>query len=288
MDLKKIPKEDLNRFNNLIKDIEIEFEIYNKFIEEMETDENFRKVITYEVSEEEISIKIEEFKESYQILKNLDFNEDQYSENFIDYFNSVIAENEWNHEFLNKDKDLMKSLQKVKSGEITFKEIIKEENRGIGAGGGSETYYYYRLAHTGSDIIHLSDKLYQISRNLRILEFISKISNNIVVIGSNGSGKSTLVRQLKTDNLQGGINIIASQHLLYLPHHSFSVHMDEDLKSNVEQYQQALKILREGEIFEVDEYINDLHNTINYMLINHYSDRGDTHKKNKKMWKKLN
>lgn len=200
----------------------------------------------------------------------MDFDSD-YNDNFISY----IEEEKDNIkvQFIGyKNENFKQNISKIKNNKVNY-DKIEIKNKGVGYGGGRPPI--------NSDEEILFSILY-LENNLHILKDFSEINTNVVIIGSNGSGKSTLSRRLKIDNLNQSINIISSHHILHLTSDNFIIprHANEFL--DITTYQQGKKLVTEEEPFDNEDFLNSLHNLINYLLNLHHREKGDTLNQNEK------
>ncbi|TDL33537.1 hypothetical protein EVU91_12790 [Macrococcoides bohemicum] len=206
-------------------------------------------------------------------IYKIDLEGKQYSHVFIEYIKERTKSNYYGDLkelviFLEDNMDNLNPLEK-------FIDDLNEESNFIYRGGYTPDYrlcdYLYRIT---DNIDYLIDDNFQFVKILNLIEPISQIEGNLVIVGSNGSGKSTLSRQLKIGNSEE-FSIISAQHFLLLPQEAFQFYLDGS-QIDIDSYQSKNKLVISEDDLDTNDFIYDFHNIINYLLVNHSSLKGDT------------
>ncbi|MEN2036897.1 AAA family ATPase [Staphylococcus haemolyticus] len=212
-------------------------------------------------------------------LSNLELDK-EYNSNFKNYIYQEV-DNIIYYYIQKEDRTILDVINGLLNKEIIIEEVditSFEKRRGYGGGPplSANEEKLFILQNIINSKIDLERQLDDFVNNLDILKVFSEIHKNTVIIGANGSGKSTLSRKLKVDKFNDYINIIASHHMLYLSNDNFVVFRNNEQILDIESYQNSEKIGFENEPFDITDFNSDLHNLVNYLLNNHYSQRGDT------------
>ncbi|WP_436855439.1 hypothetical protein [Staphylococcus caeli] len=259
-EVKRTINSDIKLIEEHIKDLEE--------IKELKSYMNFEKTKDILSECKQISIKICEL--------SLDSN---YNSNFINYIEE--EKNNIKHVLLGyKDENFKQKITKIKNNEINYDNIeIKIER--IGYGGGrppinSDEEILYSILYIENSMLYYLENLNNLLNNINILKDFSEIDTNAVIIGSNGSGKSTLSRRLKVDNISQSINIVSSHHILYLSGQNYIAFENKDDYFDVNIYQEDPKMVTSDIPFDVENFNNSFYNLMNYLIMDHYSKKGDT------------
>lgn len=264
----------------------IELEQYLKeFVDNVEKDLNYLEQLINIIKMKEefinhldnlLDVSFDKSEDIKLIKKELDIitidTEQPYNPNFLDFISYNIRS--YSHEFVSyhNDERYLSLLENIKRNpKLIDLNSERQYARGMGVMGidtQNEPIVVFNEIFFNIDM-YISTCLNFI-RNFKTLKSLSSIKNNIVIIGANGSGKSTLSRQLATQGSNGNINIIASQHLLYLQDSDFTFTSSGEKSYNVETYQESNKIIDENEVFDSDAYSFELHNLVNQLLLEHF------------------
>ncbi|MRF36070.1 AAA family ATPase [Staphylococcus sp. KY49P] len=273
--------ENIKKLINEIKEsIDDDIEFIKNHILTLAEIKELKKYINFE----KIKSILTDYEELIEKIYELDFDSD-YNDNFISY----IEEEKDNIkvQFIGyKNENFKQNISKIKNNKVNY-DKIEIKNESVGYGGGrppinSDEEILFSILYLENNMLHNLENLDDFINNLHILKDFSEINTNVVIIGSNGSGKSTLSRRLKIDNLNQSINIISSHHILHLTSDNFIIprHANEFL--DITTYQQGKKLVTEEEPFDNEDFLNSLHNLINYLLNLHHREKGDTLNQNEK------
>ncbi|MEB8307395.1 AAA family ATPase [Staphylococcus xylosus] len=273
--------ENIKKLINEIKEsIDDDIEFIKNHILTLSEIKELKKYINFE----KIKSILTDYEELIEKIYELDFDSD-YNDNFISY----IEEEKDNIkvQFIGyKNENFKQNISKIKNNKVNY-DKIEIKNESVGYGGGrppinSDEEILFSILYLENNMLHNLENLDDFINNLHILKDFSEINTNVVIIGSNGSGKSTLSRRLKIDNLNQSINIISSHHILHLTSDNFIIprHANEFL--DITTYQQGKKLVTEEEPFDNEDFLNSLHNLINYLLNLHHREKGDTLNQNEK------
>ncbi|MGX1435583.1 AAA family ATPase [Mammaliicoccus sciuri] len=258
---------------NEIKEILFGYrEFVSEYVLSLENIEEMNKYINFL----KISDILNEFDKEIEKLIDLEFSS-KYNENFINYINEERSNFE--HQF-NNYENIKRNSSKIKNNEIIY-ENIKVQREYIGYGGGraplnKDEELIYDFVYFENNMIYLLESINNFINNLYILKDFSELNTNVVIIGANGSGKSTLSRRLKLDNINQSINIIPSHHILYLSQQNYVAFENSDDYFDVNTYQEDSKMVTIETPFNSDEFNHSFYNLMNYLIIDHYSKKGDS------------
>lgn len=266
--------------SDLVEIINKEVEFFRKDILELRIFEDLSNLVNFEA--------IEDYLKKYEgIIKKVeDINmSSEYNDNFISYIK------EEKDEFLKfyiihyNDESLKKNINKIKNEEVSYKNIeLKRANSDFGGGRpplNKDEEIVFKLIYLENEMAMFFKKFNNFINNIYILKDFSEIDTNVVIIGPNGSGKSTLSRRIKIDDINQSINIIPSHHILYLTSDDFIIPRYFNEKVDINTYQNETKLVTEEEPFDNNDFVNSLHNLMNYLINNHNMQKGDTIKDNK-------
>lgn len=273
--------ENIKKLINEIKEsIDDDIEFIKNHILTLAEIKELKKYINFE----KIKSILTDYEELIEKIYELDFDSD-YNDNFISY----IEEEKDNIkvQFIGyKNENFKQNISKIKNNKVNY-DKIEIKNESVGYGGGrspinSDEEILFSILYLENNMLHNLENLDNFINNLHILKDFSEINTNVVIIGSNGSGKSTLSRRLKIDNLNQSINIISSHHILHLTSDNFIIPRRANEFLDITTYQQGKKLVTEEEPFDNEDFLNSLHNLINYLLNLHHREKGDTLNQNEK------
>ena len=265
---------------DLIKIINSEVKFIREVILDLKKVEDLSDLVNFGIIEEYL-IK---YESNIKKIETINMSS-EYNDNFISYIK------EEKDKFLKfylihyNDESLKKNIDKIKNKEVSFKNIeLKRVNSNYGGGRppyNKDEEIAFKLIYLENDMSIFLEIFNNFINNICILKDFSEINTNVVIIGSNGSGKSTLSRRIKIDDINQSINIIPSHHILYLTSDDFIIPRYLNEKVDINTYQNETKLVTEEEPFDNNNFVNSLHNLINYLINNHNMQKGDTIKGNK-------
>ncbi|KIH70871.1 AAA family ATPase [Salinicoccus roseus] len=264
----------LEELENYEIDFKKEIEFYQNILAEGRLDE----VININSSLKDINESLDTAKEVIEMFGVLEkLKNKKYNPLFNRFLTISISNNFHLEPFYYASENFTIAKNKYISNQITIEELKNDIPDGIGAGGGSEYIYHGTLLYLANNLLHKVVVFHSTLKNINLLERISHIENNIVIIGANGSGKSTLARQLNVDEDFNGVNIISSQHYLSITDHPFELDPNGD-HFNINSYLSKDKLTRDQGSEDDYIYLNEFNKLINHLLIQHFSFYSDSDK----------
>lgn len=305
--MKEINKEALEELILFKNELEKEYEYFLSKLNPLTTDSDkvYRLMyLNFNDGFDQYKLMLTEMEESIKIFSTLlkSFENKKYNKSYLIYINDLnqnikhSSSLKYDAEIFNEKLDLylndcisfndLKDFSNLGYGGAAGTNPQGGFGGGYGAGGGyglggnpisNEGNNYQELLQMEQHFHSLKYNIFDFIHNLSLLEPISSIEGNIVIIGSNGSGKSTLSRKLKMNSYDDSINIIASHHYLYVVNTPFTFEVNGGFTSQIEQYKQEDKMSNSDNEINSDDFIYEFHNILNDLLIQHTSSKSDTY-----------
>lgn len=307
--MKKINEKSLKELTLFKIELEKEYKYFlNKLNPSTTDNEKVSKLMYLNFNDgfDQYKLMLTEMEGTINIFDTLlkSFKNKKYNKSYLIYIND-LNQNIKNSSILKYNSETFnEKLEQYLNDHISFSDLKKFNNLGYGgaagtnpqgsfgggggygAGGGyglgvnpfaDESINYQELLLMEQHFHSLKYNIFDFIHNLSLLEPISSIDGNIVIIGSNGSGKSTLSRKLKMNSYDDSINIIASHHYLYVVNTPFTFDVNGGFTSQIEQYKQEDKMSNNDNEINSDDFVHEFHNILNDLLIQHTSSKSDTY-----------
>lgn len=274
--MKKIKIDDdlIHQYNNFIKNLKQEISYYYR-LRKLLKNELLFSFYSKDNDIKQFIANIEKLESILKELSDISLFDKLYNDIFLEYLKENI-----NRNFDEQTNIYIEFFEENIHNSKMIKELfIEVQDNNFYYPLGRELKFEFELSNfilrLNENLEYTVNNVNEFSKVLVLIEPISQIDGNIVIVGANGSGKSTLSRQLKIGHSKQ-FTVISAQHFLLLPRESFQIFFDGS-EIDVKSYQSKNKLTIDHNDIETNEYIYDFHNIINYLLNNHFSIKGDTY-----------